>query len=306
MRIDFGASYKDISGLLKAPAHHAVKDESVSFEQDLKGVLTKTTKTSETIGDLQKPPQFAAIRDMVRNPLEEFKASLRFPDPSLEMPRMTPLGSSENQPIQVADTAQNVKVPTVLEVKRIDIQHAPVIAERQVPQLATQEIRARLHSLSEKVGLDPALSMAVVKAESSFNTTAVSSDGHASKGLFQLLDTTGKFLLSKAGDTERSYDPFNPDLNMELGTSYLRYLHDIFRAPTDLPNKLRTHKAVDETSLEKLAVAAFNAGEGRVASAQNRSERAGRDPTHYDHVAPFLPRSTREYVTRVIAGKELF
>ena len=67
MRIDFGASYKDISGLLKAPAHHAVKDESVSFEQDLKGVLIKPTKTTETIGDLQNPPQFAAIRPSAIN-----------------------------------------------------------------------------------------------------------------------------------------------------------------------------------------------------------------------------------------------
>jgi soluble lytic murein transglycosylase-like protein len=93
---------------------------------------------------------------------------------------------------------------------------------------------------------------------------------------------------------------------MELGTSYLRYLHDIFQTPTDLPNDHRTRSAADKASLEKLAVAAFNAGEGRVASAQHRAERAGKDPSHYDEVAPYLPESTRNYVSRVISGKKLF
>jgi NAD(P)-dependent dehydrogenase (short-subunit alcohol dehydrogenase family) len=104
----------------------------------------------------------------------------------------------------------------------------------------------------------------------------------------------------------QDYDPFDPDLNIQLGTSYLRYLHDIFRTPTELPNSRTTKSAADERSLEQLAVAAFNAGEGRVASAQHRTEQAGKDPAHYDNVAPFLPRSTREYVARVVGGKRLF
>lgn len=174
------------------------------------------------------------------------------------------------------------------------------------PQLGQKELLSRISLASQKVGLDPALAMSVVKAESGFNVRAVSSDGHYSKGLFQLLDTTGKDLLSRADNATRQYDPFDPDLNMELGTSYLRYLHDIFRSPTQLPNSRMTVSAADETSLEQLAVAAFNAGEGRVASAQYRTEQAGKDPAHYDNVAPFLPRSTREYVARVVRGKGLF
>jgi soluble lytic murein transglycosylase-like protein len=174
------------------------------------------------------------------------------------------------------------------------------------PQLGQREILSRLSSASHKVGLDPSLAMAVVKAESGFNVRAVSADGHYSKGLFQLLDSTGKNLLSRAETTNKQYDPFDPDLNIQLGTSYLRYLHDIFRTPTQLPNARTTKTAADENSLEQLAVAAFNAGEGRVAAAQHRSEQAGKDPAHYDNVAPFLPRSTREYVARVVRGKRLF
>jgi soluble lytic murein transglycosylase-like protein len=174
------------------------------------------------------------------------------------------------------------------------------------PQLEQKEILSRLSLASQKAGLDPSLAMSVVKAESGFNVRAVSEDGHYSKGLFQLLDSTGKTLLSRTDGGTENYDPFNPDLNIQLGTSYLRYLHDIFRTSTQLPNARTTKSAADEKSLEQLAVAAFNAGEGRVAAAQHRSEQAGKDPAHYDNVAPFLPRSTREYVARVVRGKRLF
>ena len=174
------------------------------------------------------------------------------------------------------------------------------------PHLDQKEILSRISRVSQKAGLDPTLAMSVVNAESGFNVRAVSDDGHNSKGLFQLLDSTGKTLLSRRENTGREYDPFDPDLNMELGTSYLRYLHDIFRTPTQLPNSRVTRSAANEQSLEQLAVAAFNAGEGRVASAQHRTEQAGKDPAHYDNVAPFLPRSTREYVARVVRGKRLF
>jgi soluble lytic murein transglycosylase-like protein len=148
--------------------------------------------------------------------------------------------------------------------------------------------------------------MSVVKTESAFNPFAISSDGHASKGLFQLLDSTGKTLLDRAGTPDRTYNPFDPDLNIELGASYLKYLQGIFQTSTNLPNDHRTRAAADKASLEKLAVAAFNAGEGRVASAQHRAERAGKDPSQYEHVAPYLPDSTRTYVSRVISGKSLF
>jgi soluble lytic murein transglycosylase-like protein len=182
----------------------------------------------------------------------------------------------------------------------------PSPLNKMPPQLNQKEIASRISLASQKMGLDPALTMSVVNAESGFNVRAVSADGHNSKGLFQLLDSTGKTLLSRAGDDAREYDPFDPDLNTELGTSYLRYLHDIFKTSTQLTGSRMTKSAADEQSLEQLAVAAFNAGEGRVASAQHRTEQAGKDPAHYDNVAPFLPRSTREYVARVVRGKRLF
>jgi soluble lytic murein transglycosylase-like protein len=205
---------------------------------------------------------------------------------------------------QVETVAEGVKTPTVHQVKRIELASEPAGANG--PLIGQAEIRQKLQAVGQKFGINPSLAAAVVKTESGFNTRAVSSDGHASKGLFQLLDSTGKDLLARGEHIDRPYDPFDPDLNIELGTSYLKYLHDIFKSPTSLPNNRSTKPAADDTSLEKLAVAAFNAGEGRVASAQHRAQRAGKDPAHYDNVEPFLPASTREYVSRVVSSKKLF
>lgn len=302
MRIDFGASFKDVSRLLRASSQPNGPGNGVGFEKDLDVVLTNPPPT---LGDTKEPQHVGSIARSMPNPIEDMKASLRTPDLGMTEALMSPYEPQDLGPIQEGVPSEGVKTPTLLEVKRIKIDKEMPVAE-ELPKIGSEEIRAQLKVMSEKIGLDPSLTMAVVKAESSFNTTAVSRDGHASKGLFQLLDTTGKTLLSRSEDTGRKYDPFNPDLNMELGTSYLKYLHSIFDNSTELPNKLKTHKAADADSLEKLAVAAFNAGEGRVASAQRRSERAGKDPSQYEHVAPFLPRSTREYVSRVVEGKKLF
>jgi soluble lytic murein transglycosylase-like protein len=168
---------------------------------------------------------------------------------------------------------------------------------KQVQQIVSQ--------VGKATGVDPALGMAVAKAESSFNPKAVSSDGHESKGLFQLLDTTGKELHEETG-AERRYDPFDPTLNANLGVRYLRRLHDIFSQTTKLPNDLESVSAANSSSLEKLAVAAFNAGEGRVAAAQARAKEAGLNPGLYEEVERYLPKTTQEYVSRVMQYKGQF
>ena len=60
--------------------------------------------------------------------------------------------------------------------------------------------------------------------------------------------------------------------------------------------------AVDDPQERRLfAIAAFNAGEGRVARAQARAAAAGRDPTSFGDVRPYLPHITQAYVHRVVA-----
>ncbi|MCB0321143.1 MAG: hypothetical protein KDD60_09470, partial [Bdellovibrionales bacterium] len=81
------------------------------------------------------------------------------------------------------------------------------------------------------------------------------------------------------------------------------YLHDLFTTETVLPNAFRSRPSANSSDLEKLAVAAFNAGEGRVAIAQQRAEEAGKDPGTYQGVRQYLPRSTQDYVDQVMTFK---
>lgn len=87
--------------------------------------------------------------------------------------------------------------------------------------------------------LDPSLITAVIKAESGFDTQAVSPAG--AQGLMQLMPATAE-LLNVA-------DPFDPEANISGGVRHLRGLLDRFDG--DLP----------------LALAAYNAGASRVEAA---------------------------------------
>lgn len=165
------------------------------------------------------------------------------------------------------------------------------------------EIKEAIKSAGQKHGIDPVLGLAVAHAESKFDYKAVSKDGHESKGLFQLLDKTGKDLLARQGKDPSAYDPFNFKMNTDIGIGYLRYLHDIFANPVALTPKRSTFGSDGNQSLEQFAVASFNAGEGRVASAQERAHKAGVDPKSFADVVGFLPQTTQAYVARVMAEK---
>jgi hypothetical protein len=305
MRIDFAARYKEVANLLQASTKSGAVTNDPVFEQDLGTLLLQEPETTVKSGENPTPKVESYIpRQSFRDPIDDIRASIKFPEPELQMTPVSPQSPQVQVSEPLTPGGADVKTPTVVDVKRVEV---PVRVDvNSVPQLSKQEIQGRLITAAQQVGLSPELTQAVVSAESSFNARAVSSDGHASKGLFQLLDTTGRHLMSKIDGAPAKYDPFNPDLNIKLGTNYLRYLHDIFKSPTELPNNLRTTAAADSTSLERFAVAAFNAGEGRVASAQSRSEALGKDPSYYEQVAPLLPRSTRDYVKRVLDGKGSF
>jgi len=107
---------------------------------------------------------------------------------------------------------------------------------------------------AKRNALPPELVAAVVEAESDFRVRLVS--GKNAQGLMQIVPETGRLLGCE--------NPFNPEQNIVAGTKYLRYLCDRFGD-------------------ERLALAAYNAGEGNI-------ERFGGVP-------PF--GETRDYIARV-------
>lgn len=103
---------------------------------------------------------------------------------------------------------------------------------------------AEILASAEEFDLDPYLVCGVIFTESGFRTEAKSSVG--ALGLMQLMPATGleeAELLEIEGVTEDSLT--DPTLNIRLGCNYLR-------------------KLLDEFGTESVALAAYNAGPGRV------------------------------------------
>ena len=93
-----------------------------------------------------------------------------------------------------------------------------------------------IHATAVKHGVDPLLVKAVIKAESDFDTNAVSNKG--AKGLMQLMPETAEDM-----GVDNLFDPVQ---NIEGGVKYLKRLIDTYRS--NLP----------------FAIAAYNAGEKSV------------------------------------------
>ena len=98
---------------------------------------------------------------------------------------------------------------------------------------------------SEENGLDKYLVYAMIKAESNFKSDITSDAGAI--GLMQLMEETAVERLNIIDEeTIETYDLYDPETNIRLGTSYLSYLLGLFN---------------DNTIL---AVIAYNAGLGNV------------------------------------------
>ena len=151
---------------------------------------------------------------------------------------------------------------------------------------AVQEVKLPLRhediirqQASEK-GLDPALIAGVIYAESHFRDQTSQA---GAKGLMQLMPQTADYIAEKSGGTAFVQgDLATPQVNISYGSWYLRYL------------------LIKYEGREVLALAAYNAGEGKVdewvvgASARGEHFRAA------DHI-PFA--ETRHYVQKVLDAR---
>ena len=135
---------------------------------------------------------------------------------------------------------------------------------------------------------EAALSLGIIRQESSFDTAVVSPVG--ARGLMQLIPATAASMARKL-EIPASVPALvlDPSYNMRLGTSYLRDLLEQFAGATPL------------------AIAAYNAGPMRVNEwmATNGDPRAATvDVLDWIELIPFS--ETRNYVQRVIENQVIY
>lgn len=301
MKINFSGSYNELAKVLDLRINSG-NAKAEKTDKALAEVSPFEAELSKTIDKTKEAGRLAGLDKGVSTRPEEPLAQLNLPDVLPPTSSLKPMNASQ---VFGGEERDSVKVPTLLRATRVDVAETTSLDIDRAGILSKEDALAYIQPSSYEHGVDPALSLAVAYAESDLNTNAVSQDGHASKGLFQLLDSTGKDLhqrLNRIGN----YDPFDPAINADLGVSYLKHLHDVFSAQTPLPNGTSTFPAANSAELEKLAVAAYNFGEGNLASIQARVYAKGNNPGIYSNVETYLPNITRKYVARVLSSKSLY
>lgn len=317
----FNSSYLDTLRRIDAKAKDAPNGESSSAPRTFSEILSERTKPQQVIpaeGRASLSPDLTPQEESISNltPIENLRLE-SVPEPQRLNNNNVPVPAPRNvapAPLlpqsAIQETGRAPQAPKVLTARRVSTPLQEITPQKQsitTPIVSKTSREAFLEQLiteaGRKHGVDPVLSIAVARAESSLRVDAVSKDGHASKGIFQLLDSTGRELMGRM-DVKGAYDPFDPKLNTHLGVGYLRRLHDLFSRESNLGFNLRTSPANSAADLEKVAVAAFNAGEGNVARAQRIAKSLGKDPGSYAAIEPHLPASTRAYVNRVGSLKD--
>lgn len=143
------------------------------------------------------------------------------------------------------------------------------------------EYTSLILSEAEKNDLDPALVAAVIFCESSYRPEAISRVG--AKGLMQLMPATAAEVAENLGmESYQEEQLAQPEVNIALGCWYLSFLKD-------------------ELQSEKAAIAAYNAGPGRV---RGWLKEYGADDEGCPLYIPYP--ETDKYVQKVTAARRMY
>ena len=141
----------------------------------------------------------------------------------------------------------------------------------------------RWHGRATPLELDPFLVASLIRQESEFNPKAISSA--RAYGLTQVLPSTGRQLSRRLGITRFSSSMlFEPEINLKLGTYYLKTLLD-----------------QQEGSWEQ-TLASYNAGKRR--ADEWATWATFREPSEYIETIPFT--ETRNYIQIVLRNAHVY
>ena len=125
--------------------------------------------------------------------------------------------------------------PRVVRENVVEARPVLPIEPSAAPPPRESSVEQFIEQTAQRYQVDPLLVHSVIQVESDYNPFAISSKG--ARGIMQLMPSTARRFEVK--------NSFNPWQNIEGGVRYLKYLLDLFDSP-------------------RLAVAAYNAGEGAV------------------------------------------
>jgi soluble lytic murein transglycosylase len=140
----------------------------------------------------------------------------------------------------------------------------------------------------DDTGLEPALTLAIIRQETSFDNTTVS--GVGARGLMQLMPDTARLMARSLGIRGRLPDlTVDNALNIRLGSNYLRGLIEDFRG------------------CAPIAIAAYNAGPTKVVEWLNANgDPRGGTVDMLDWIEEITFGETRNYVERVIENEVVY
>ena len=105
--------------------------------------------------------------------------------------------------------------------------------------------KEEIESVANSYNIKSALVASVVNSESGFNENAISNKGAC--GIMQIMPTTAQWVANKIGEEYSEEKLFDVAYNLKIGSYYLSYLINYFQD-------------------EKLAICAYNAGQGNVSN----------------------------------------
>ena len=132
-----------------------------------------------------------------------------------------------------------------------------------------------IRKYASELGWDWRMLAAVIYQESKFSINSVSHRG--AKGLMQVMPKTGKYYGVE--------DLIDPDQNLKAGTSHLKRLQNMYA---------RTGMSQDEVI--KFTLAAYNAGEGRIADCRNFAVSKGLSGNSWDEIVAVIPQMREDSI----------
>ena len=121
---------------------------------------------------------------------------------------------------------------------------------------------------AKALGWDWRMLAAVIYQESKFSINSTSHRG--AKGLMQIMPQTGRYYGVE--------DLLNPDSNIEAGVKHLKRLQNLLK-----------DSGMDKMEMVKFTLAAYNAGEGRIADCRNFASEKGYDRNSWDEIQKIIP-----------------